>query len=274
MAAFDPELNPGKTLEETLNNFITWIRNSNRGTASLLRSINDKLGDISKREENLKSLEASQIKLMDQINKVIDNSTTTSDQSDSQGDIADFNKEFRLLVVGVINQLKDLAKSTVTTQEIIEMEFTHSMDKIEGAVLDIKSDIMLINSQLKIPPKKVESKPIRRDVKRGIERIQQQIICKTEQDKATVLKIIDEMIANLLDVKVEISGLDVKKRLIMARTQVYDQTEGLAPRFRKMMDNLMEAINDQSLYSSGTLEPLLIEGIRHIREIYHSAPVG
>jgi K+/H+ antiporter YhaU regulatory subunit KhtT len=58
---YDPKLNPNKSLEQTIENFIAWIRTSNRGTASVLKNISDKLLDISKTEQSLKDLESSQI---------------------------------------------------------------------------------------------------------------------------------------------------------------------------------------------------------------------
>ena len=67
MKVYDPELNPGKTLEETIQNFINWIRMSNRNTANVLKSVNEKLKDISQTEENLKALETSQLSGLDKI---------------------------------------------------------------------------------------------------------------------------------------------------------------------------------------------------------------
>ncbi|MHA2330294.1 MAG: hypothetical protein ACXACR_17375, partial [Candidatus Hodarchaeales archaeon] len=136
------------------------------------------------------------------------------------------------------------------------------------------SDIKLINSQLKIPLRKSEAAIIEKNVKEELTKIRAQIVCRTEQDRANILAIIDTLIEDLSKEFLEISGLDLKKRLIETRTQVYEQTEGLAPRFRIMMDNFMGAINDEALYSSEALKPLLIEGINYIREIYQSAPIG
>ena len=278
MDKYDPELNPGKTLEETMNNFIAWIRDSNRGQMSLLRNISDRYSDISKTEENLKLLEKSQTEVVNQPKIILESLNTSSEKGDSQDDFIGFTEEVRLAVDSASTTLtkmfKELTESVLAHQEAMESEYTQSMNKIEEAILDIKSDIVLINSQLKVPPKKTEVKPVTRDFNLELARIQQQITCKTEQDKATILEIINNLINDLSNIKVEFSGLEVKKRLISARMQVYDRTEGLAPRFRKMMDNLMGVINEESSYSSGTLDPLIIEGIRNIREIYHSAPVG
>jgi hypothetical protein len=156
----------------------------------------------------------------------------------------------------------------------MESEFTQGMNKIESAILDVKSDILVINSQLKISLKTTDVGAIEKNVKEELAKIRKQIVCKTENDKAKILTIIDTLIGDLSIEHLEISGLDLKKRMIEARTQVYEQTQGLAPRFRIMMDNFMRAINDETMYSSDTIQLLLIKGILHIREIYQSAPIG
>ncbi|PWI46699.1 hypothetical protein CEE45_15545 [Candidatus Heimdallarchaeota archaeon B3_Heim] len=275
MRVYDPELNPGKTLEETIQNFINWIRMSNRNTANVLKSVNEKLQDISKTEENLKTLETSQLAGLDKIDKMLTSISQITQQNNSQDEATDSNREMQLAINSLTSQMKDITGFITNFQENMESEFTQGMNKIEGAILDVKSDISLINSQLKIPLATNESSGgVEKNIKQELTKIRKQIICKTEQDKASVLTIIDTLIEELSREILEISGLDLKKRLIKARTQVYEQTEGLAPRFRKMMDNHMEAINDETLYSAVALAPLLIEGIRHIREIYASAPVG
>jgi hypothetical protein len=149
------------------------------------------------------------------------------------------------------------------------------MNKIEGAILDIKSDIVTIYTQLKIKREEAKTTTLNeKSIQEEFTKIREQIICKTEQDKATIIKSIDDLITHLTEEVIEISGIELKQELIKARTGVYEKKEGLAPRFRKMMDNLSEAINDESLYSSTTLDLILVEGLRYIREIYHSAPVG
>ncbi len=275
MKVYDPELNPGKTLEETIQNFINWIRMSNRNTANVLKSVNEKLQDISKTEENLKTLEASQLTELDKIDKMLTSISQITQQNNSQDETTDSIRELQFMINSLSTQMKDITSFITNFQEIMESEFTQGMNKIEGDILDVKSDIALINSQLKIPLETISpSGGGEKDIKQELTKIRKQINCKTEQDKASILAIIDGLIEDLSREMIEISGLDLKKRLIQARTQVYEQTEGLAPRFRKMMDNHMDTINDGTLYSAVALAPLLIEGIRHIREIYASAPVG
>lgn len=105
-------------------------------------------------------------------------------------------------------------------------------------------------------------------------KIREQIVCKTEQDKETILVIIDNHITHLTEGAVEFTGTYLERDLVDARTEVYDKTEGLAPRFRKLMDNLSEAMNDETLYSSANLVIVLVDGLRYIRAVYHSAPIG
>ena len=275
MKVYDPELNPGKTLEETIQNFINWIRMSNRNTANVLKSVNEKLQDMSKTEENLKTLEASQLTELDKMDKMLTSISQITQQNNSQDETTDSIRELQFTINSLTTQMKDITSFITNFQEIMESEFTQGMNKIEGAILDVKSDIALINSQLKIPLETISpSGSGEKDIKQELTKIRKQIICKTEQDKASILAIIDGLIEDLSREMIEISGLDLKKRLIQTRTQVYEQTEGLAPRFRKMMDNHIDTINDGTLYSAVALAPLLIEGIRHIREIYASAPVG
>ena len=275
MKVYDPELNPGKTLEETVQNFINWIRMSNRNTANVLKSVNEKLQDMSKTEENLKTLEASQLTELDKMDKMLTSISQITQQNNSQDETTDSIRELQFTINSLTTQMKDITSFITNFQEIMESEFTQGMNKIEGAILDVKSDIALINSQLKIPLETISpSGSGEKDIKQELTKIRKQIICKTEQDKASILAIIDGLIEDLSREMIEISGLDLKKRLIQTRTQVYEQTEGLAPRFRKMMDNHIDTINDGTLYSAVALAPLLIEGIRHIREIYASAPVG
>lgn len=273
MKPYDPKLNPNKSLEETIENFIAWIRTSNRGTASVLKNINDKLLDISKTEESLKKLETSQVESLKQISNLLTTVSDLSSNENIQEESTDFQNEIQVSLNTITNQLKQLTDSIKDNQEEMQSEITLSMNRVEGVILDIKSDITTINSQLKI--KKTETTAFSdRNIQQELTKIREQIICKTEQDKATILQIIDDLISYLANELVEISGIDVKKQLVNARTRVYEKTEGLAPRFRKMMDNLIEAINDDTLYSSQNLELLLIDGLRYIREIYSSAPIG
>ena len=275
MKPYDPKLNPGKTLEETIQNFIEWIRMSNRNTTSVLRSVNEKLDDISKTEDNLKSLEASQVAGLEKIDQMFSSISQMTTQDNSQTEVAASYDKMQIAIESLSSLMKEMADSFKNYKETMESEFTLGMNRIESAILDVKSDILTINTQLAIPPKKMESfEGTEKNIKQELTKIRSQIICRTEQDKANILTIIDNLIGDMSEEFLEIAGLDLKKRLIEARTQVYEQTEGLAPRFRIMMDNFMGAINDETLYSSNALKPLLIEGISHIREIYQSAPVN
>ncbi|MHA1995154.1 MAG: Sas10/Utp3/C1D family protein [Candidatus Hodarchaeales archaeon] len=274
MKPYDPKMNPGKSLEETIQNFIEWIRMSNRNTTSVLRSVNEKLEDISNTEENLKAFEASQAAGLDKINIMLKSLSQITDQNNNQGVAADFNEELKHTLESLTNQVEGISNSFRDFQETIESDFTQGMNKIESAILDVKSDILVINSQLKISLKTTDVGAIEKNVKEELAKIRKQIVCKTENDKAKILTIIDTLIGDLSIEHLEISGLDLKKRMIEARTQVYEQTQGLAPRFRIMMDNFMRAINDETMYSSDTIQLLLIKGILHIREIYQSAPIG
>ena len=298
---YDPKLNPNKSLEQTIENFIAWIRTSNRGTASVLKNISDKLLDISKTEESLKDLESSQIANLKQINELLTKVSDLSSKDNTQNESSDFQQEIQSSLDDITSQMKQLADSVnvnkekmqfqssfeaVTSQltqladsinvnqEEMQSEITFGMNRIEGDILEIKSDIIAINSQLQIKSKKDETTPTSdKSIQQELSRIREQIICKTEQDKATILQIIDGLISNLVG-EVEISGIELKKQLVTARTLVYERTEGLAPRFRKMMDNLASAISEETLYSSASLELVLIEGLQFIREIYSSAPVS
>ncbi len=299
---YDPKLNPGKTLEETIENFIAWIRTSNRGTASVLRNISDKLLDISKTEENLKDLESSQIESLKQVNELLVKVSDLSSKDNTQKESTDSQQEIQHSLNAITSQLKQLdnqintnkeetplkdsfdaitsqlrqlADTISINQEEIQSEITSGMNRLEGDILDIKSDILAINSQLQIKHEKDETTPTSdKSIQQELAKIREQIICKTEQDKAKILQIIDDLISYLATGLIDISGLEIKKRLVFARSQVYEQTEGLAPRFRKMIDNQINLIRDETLYSSVNLELVLVEGLRFIREIYSSAPVG
>ena len=275
MKPYDPKLNPNKSLEETIENFIAWIRTSNRGTASVLKSVSDKLLDISTLEENLKTLETSQLEAMSQISELLTKVTEISNVDQNQSEPTDFQDQVKNSLAHINNQVKQQTESIAKIQDELLSEFTQSMNKIEGSILDIKSDIVTINTQLKIT--RNEPKPSsfgEKTVQDELTKIREKIVCKSEQDKATIVQILDDLIIHLGQEIIEISGIELKQELIKARTLVYEKTEGLAPRFRKMMDNLTEVINDETLYSSASLELILVEGLRYIREIYHSAPVG
>ena len=275
MKPYDPKLHPDKTLEENIANLIAWIRTSNRGTASVLKNISDRLLDISKTEESLKSLETSQVETLNQINDLLEKVSEISAKNSTNEESTDFQNILQNSLDSINKQMGLLTDSIKKNHEDVQSEITSSLNKLEMEILDMKSDIISINSQPKISSQKKEAASSGdKTVQQELTKIREQIICKTEQDKAIVLQIIDTLISYLTDDVVEISGIDLKKRLVEARTHVYEKTEGLAPRFRKMMDNLMEAINDETLYSPATLDLLLVEGLRYIREIYHSAPVG
>ncbi len=275
MKPYDPKLNPGKSLEETINNFIEWIRMSNRNTTSVLRSVNEKLDDLSTTEANLKSLEVSQIAGLEKIENLLGSISQITDDTDSPNGQSDSISEMHDAIVLLTSQLKEISKSFANYQETINSQFTQGMNTIEKAILVIKSDISVINSQLEIPIRKSEPSSVsERTIQQELSKIRSQIVCLSEQDKANILTIIDNLISDLSTDLLEISGLDLKMRLVEARTQVYEQTEGLAPRFRIMIDNFMGVVNEDTLYSKDSLKPLLIEGLQHIREVYHSAPVG
>ncbi|MHA1444269.1 MAG: hypothetical protein ACTSR4_05910, partial [Candidatus Hodarchaeales archaeon] len=93
MKPYDPKLNPNKSLEETIENFIAWIRTSNRGTASVLKNINDKLLDISKTEESLKKLETSQVDNLKQISDLLTTVSDLSSKENIQEESTDFQNE-------------------------------------------------------------------------------------------------------------------------------------------------------------------------------------
>ncbi|MHA2032924.1 MAG: hypothetical protein ACW99Q_26450 [Candidatus Kariarchaeaceae archaeon] len=275
MKPYDPKLNPNKSLEENIENLIAWIRSSNRGTASVLKNITDKLRDISSTEQNLKSLENTIEETLNQIKIALESFSEQTGEDPTENDSTEFQADVENSFDSIKGQIKHLDDSVREIHEEIRSDITSSMNRLEWDILAMKSDIATINSQLRISSQKVESVDTKeKNIQQELTKIREQIICKTEQDKATILQIIDSLILHLAHEVVEISGLDLKKQLVSARTQVYEKTEGLAPRFRKMMDNLMETINDDTLYSPTTLDFILVEGLRFIREIYHSAPVG
>ncbi|MHA1543167.1 MAG: TM1812 family CRISPR-associated protein [Candidatus Hodarchaeales archaeon] len=251
MKPYDPKLHPDKTLEENIANLIAWIRTSNRGTASVLKNISDRLLDISKTEESLKSLETSQVETLNQINDLLEKVTEISVKNSTHEESTDFQNILQNSLDSINKQIRLLTDSIKKNHEDVQSEITSSLNKLEMEILDMKSDIISINSQLKISSQKKEA------ASSGDKTVQQELAK-----------------SYLTDDVVEISGIDLKKRLVEARTHVYEKTEGLAPRFRKMMDNLMGTINDNTLYSRTTLELLLVEGLRYIREIYHNAPIG
>jgi len=192
---YDPKLNPGKSLEETIENFIAWIRTSNRGTAGVLKNINDKLLDISKTEQNLKALESSQVESLKQINELLTKVSDVSSDGQSQSEPTDFQNEIKDSLGTIENQLRQLNDSIKLNQEEIESEITLSMNRLEGAILDVKSDIVTINSRLQIERKKPEPTTASdQNIQYDMTKIREQIVCKTEQDKETILQIIDELI--------------------------------------------------------------------------------
>ena len=90
MKPYDPKLHPDKTLEENIANLIAWIRTSNRGTASVLKNISDRLLDISKTEESLKSLETSQVETLNQINDLLEKVSEISAKNSTNEESTDF----------------------------------------------------------------------------------------------------------------------------------------------------------------------------------------
>ena len=172
---YDPKINPNKTLEETIENFIAWIRTSNRGTASVLRNISDKLLDISKTEENLKTLEISQGESLQQIKELLTAVSSLSSKDSDQNESTEHEIQNSLNVI--TSQLKQLADSKKTNQEEMQSEITLSMNRLEGVILDIKSDIITINSQLHIQSEKVERTAIGdRNIQEELTKIRQQIV--------------------------------------------------------------------------------------------------
>jgi DNA repair ATPase RecN len=103
MKPYDPKLNPNKSLEETIENFIAWIRTSNRGTASVLKNVSDKLMDISNTEEDLKTLQTSQIEAMTQINKLLTKVTNLSNMDQGQSEPTDFQNDLQNSLVQINN---------------------------------------------------------------------------------------------------------------------------------------------------------------------------
>ncbi len=274
MKPYDPKLNPGKTIEETIENFIEWIRMSNRNTSSVLRSVNEKLDDLSKTEENLKALENAQVARLEKIDQLMVTVTQLpqdkleNESSDSLGDLHE-------AISSLTNEVRNISKSISKYQEYFESQLTHGMNTLEGTILNLQTAIQEINSELRIPNKEIEAPVIsERTIQQELSKIRSQIICPSEDDKSKILTIINTLIDDLSGDIVEITGLNLKKRLIDARTQVYEQTEGLAPRFRIMIDNFMGVIRDGTIYSRSALDHLLIEGLKNIYEIYQSAPVG
>ncbi|MHA2318527.1 MAG: hypothetical protein ACXAC6_12325, partial [Candidatus Hodarchaeales archaeon] len=90
MKPYDPKLNPNKTLEENIENLIAWIRSSNRGTASILKNISDKLRDISSTEQNLKSLENTIEETLNQIKIALESFSEQTGEDPTENDSTEF----------------------------------------------------------------------------------------------------------------------------------------------------------------------------------------
>ncbi len=167
------------------------------------------------------------------------------------------------------SQSRDLINNSFKEfQNIISKKF----EELENSINDVQRIVEDINSKLVAPSGVI--KDISLEGKDIIVGLPQQIVYKSEEDKITVLSIIDSLLFVFSgeSPEIELEGVFIKQMLINARSQVYDQTEGIAPIFRQAMDSLLALFEDEAIYPVVTL-PSVVESIKKIKDIYEAAPI-
>lgn len=275
-------------LEETVRDFIKAARRQNVGTASILKSISDKLALISKKEEDLVFIEKTKTENLEEIKNFLTTLEKVLGEKEDEG--GDTLGEIFSQIQPIKSQLESLEKNTslsreeikeilANQQEIFNSSFkefqsiiSKKIEELENSISDVQRIVGDINSKLMAPSGVI--KDISLEGKDIIVGLPQQIIYKSEEDKITVLSIIDSLLFVFSgeSPEIELEGTFIKQMLISARSQVYDQTEGIAPRFRQAMDSLLALFEDEAIYPVATLTSV-VESLKKIKDIYEAAAI-
>jgi len=305
-------------LEETLRDFIKVARRQNIGTASMLKSISDKLALISKKEEDLIFLEKTKTEKLDElrvfltrIEDVSSEKTSTEDEpfkevmtkitpmseqlenlernyQESNMNISilrDINKK----ISNQIDEMKDLLRTSENRMNDSFKQFQNLKDQmipnimerisdLEATILEVKNMVSDINlTSLRTPSEIIKDISIEgTEIQETLKTIPQQIIYKTEEDKISMMSIIDSLIFVFSGEETgldELEGIFIRQLIISARSQVYDRTQGLAPRFRQAMDALLSLFVDEAIYPINNLQSI-VSSLQDLRKIYDSAPIA
>lgn len=275
-------------LEETVRDFIKAARRQNVGTASILKSISDKLALISKKEEDLVFIEKTKTENLEEIKNFLTTLEKVLGEKEDEG--GDTLGEIFSQIQPIKSQLESLEKNTslsreeikeilANQQEIFNSSFkefqsiiSKKIEELENSISDVQRIVGDINSKLMAPSGVI--KDISLEGKDIIVGLPQQIIYKSEEDKITVLSIIDSLLFVFSgeSPEIELEGTFIKQMLISARSQVYDQTEGIAPRFRQAMDSLLALFEDEAIYPVAMLTSV-VESLKKIKDIYEAAAI-
>lgn len=305
-------------LEETLRDFIKVARRQNIGTASMLKSISDKLALISKKEEDLIFLEKTKTEKLDELRvfltriedvsnkkelnedepfkEVITKITPMSEQlenlernyqesienismlRDTNQKISNQIEEIKDLLGTSENRMNDSFKQFQNLKDQMIPSIMERISDLEATILELKNMVSNINlTSLMTPSEIIKDISIEgTELQETLRTIPRQIIYKTEEDKISMMSIIDSLIFVFSGEETgldELEGNFIRQLLISARSQVYDRTQGLAPRFRQAMDALLSLFVDEAIYPIKNLQSI-VSSLKDLRKIYDSAPIA
>ncbi len=150
-----------------------------------------------------------------------------------------------------------------------------NLGNLGNIIVEIRRSVLGIDSKLVSPSGMVAEINVEgKELQQVLQNVQH-IVYKVEKHKSMVLSIIDGLIETFSGKTLtidELEGSFIKQMFINARTQVYEKTEGIAPRFRQAMDALIGLFEESSVYPISNLTSV-VRSLRDIRKLYETAPV-
>ncbi|MFX0183087.1 MAG: hypothetical protein ACFE95_08410 [Candidatus Hodarchaeota archaeon] len=254
---------------DELRTFLTRIEEvSNKENSTKDEPFNEIISKITPMSEQLDTLERNYKESIENISKLSDTNQNIGDQIEEIKDLLRTSED-------------RMNESFTQFQSIKDQMIPNIMERIsdlEATILEVKNMVSDINLTSFMTPSEI-IKDINiegTEVQETLRKIPQQIIYKTEEDKISMMSIIDSLIFVFSGEETgldELEGRLIRQLLISARSQVYDRTQGLAPRFRQAMDALLSLFVDEAIYPIKNLQSI-VTSLQDLRKIYDSAPIA
>lgn len=188
----------------------------------------------------------------------------------------DIMEELKTYINSQISKQKEsVTDDILNLSENILPNIIANITNLGKMLVEIRRTVLGLESKLTSPSGIISDIIIEGDVQDVLQSFPRQITYKSKDHKVIVLNILDGLINNFSGKTISIDELEgsfIKQMFINARTQVYEKTEGIAPRFRQAMDTLIALFQDGAVYPISNLESV-VRSLRDIRKMYETAPV-
>ncbi|MHA2245682.1 MAG: hypothetical protein ACXADY_12020 [Candidatus Hodarchaeales archaeon] len=280
-----------KDLEKIVSEFDSTQTQISKNFFLLKESITSQNKIIQENKEGIKDLKPDIQKQTEEITEALKNS-----QSENLKRFQEFEEAQTKHNEAINNEILNLSENLKRFQEFEDNQTKHneainseilnlsenilpnviaSLGDLGNVIVEIRRSVIGIDSKLITPSGIVAEISVEgKELQQALQNIQQ-IVYRSEKHKSMVLSIIDSLIETFTGKTLtidELEGSFIKQMFINARTQVYEETEGIAPRFRQAMDALIALFEDNSIYPVLNLTSV-VRSLRDIRKLYETAPV-